>query len=65
MKETHNSLDYLLSAVNYQEHKWLICDLKVVGLVLGHQSGYTKYPFFCISGTTKLTTNIMSDKSGH
>ena len=32
MKETHNSKDYLLSAVNYQEHKWFICgDLKVVG----------------------------------
>ena len=25
MKETHNSRDHLLSAVNYQEHKWLIC----------------------------------------
>ena len=36
MKETHNSMDHLLFAVNYQEHKWLICeDLKVVGLVLG------------------------------
>ena len=28
-----------------QEHKWLICgDLKVVGLVLGIQGGYIKYP---------------------
>ena len=35
MKETHNSMDHLLSAVYYQEHKWLICgDLKMVGLVL-------------------------------
>ena len=39
MKETHNS-DHLLSAVNYQELKWLICeDLKVVGLALGLQGG--------------------------
>ena len=31
MKETHNSMDHLLSAVNYQEHEWLICgDLKVL-----------------------------------
>ena len=29
IKETHNSMDYLLSSINYQEHKWLICgDLK-------------------------------------
>ena len=42
-----NSIDHLLSAVNYQEHKWLICgDLKVVGLVPGLQGEYTKYPFF-------------------
>ena len=44
MKETHNSMDHLSPAVNYQEHTWLICeDLMVVGLVLGLQSGYTKY----------------------
>ena len=50
MKETHNSMDYLLPPVNYQEYKWLICeDLKVVGLVLGFQGGYTKYPcFLCL-----------------
>lgn len=50
MKETHNSMDRLLSALNYQEHKWLICgDLKVVGLILGLQGGYTKYPcFLCL-----------------
>ena len=51
MKETHNSIDHLLSAVNYQECKWLICeDLKVVGQVLGLQGGYTKYLcFLCLS----------------
>ena len=44
--KTHN-MDHLLSAVNYQEHKWLICrDLEVVGLVIGLQSGYAKYPCF-------------------
>ena len=40
-------MDHLLSAVNYQEHKWLIYRvLKVIGLVLGFQGGYTKYPCF-------------------
>ena len=50
MKETHDSMDSLLTALNYKDHKWLICgDLKVVALVLGLQGGYTKYPcFLCL-----------------
>ena len=50
MKETHDNMDQLLSALNYHDHGWLICgDLKVVGLVLGLQGGYTKYPcFLCL-----------------
>ena len=50
IKETHNSMDYLLSAVYYHEHKWLICgELKRVGLILGLQGGYTKFPcFLCL-----------------
>ena len=50
MRETHNSMGRLLSALNYKDHGWLMCgDLKVVGLVLGLQGGYTKYPcFMCL-----------------
>ena len=45
MKESHRSMEFLLSALNYKEHKWLICgDLKVVGIIVGLQGGYTKYP---------------------
>ena len=47
IKDTHDSMDQLLSALNYHDHGWLICgDLKVVGLVLGLQGSYTKYPCF-------------------
>ena len=47
MKVSHKNMVHLLSALNCQEHKWLICgDLKVVGLILGLQGGYTKYPWF-------------------
>lgn len=36
----HKRMQRLLSALNYQEQKWLICgDLKVVGLILGLQGG--------------------------
>lgn len=50
MKESYRTMERVLSLLNYEEHKWLICgDLKVVGLILGLQSGYTKYPcFMCL-----------------
>ena len=50
MKESHKSKDLLLSALKYQKHKSLICgDLKVVGIILGFQGGYTKHPcFLCL-----------------
>ena len=50
MKETHNNMDQFLSALNCHDPGWLICeDLKVVGLLLGLQGGYTKYPcFLCL-----------------
>ena len=50
MKESHKSMDLLLSALNYQGHKWLLRgDLKVVGIILGFQGGYTKHPcFLCL-----------------
>ena len=52
MKEPRKSMELLLSALTYQEHKWLICgDLKVAGTILGLQGGYTKYPcFLCYMG---------------
>ena len=47
MKESHKSMELLLSALNYLEHKLLICgDLKIGGLILGLQGCYTKYPYF-------------------
>ena len=59
MLETHITMARLLSAVNYQEYKWLIFgDLHIAGLVLALQGGHTKYP--CRVG---LTTNIKSDKT--
>ncbi|KAF2366395.1 hypothetical protein FHG87_002845 [Trinorchestia longiramus] len=43
MKESHKSMERLLSALNYQKQKWLICgDLKAIGLIQRLQGGYTK-----------------------
>ena len=49
-KETYEAMRHLLSCIDYEKHKWHICaDLKVVGLFLGLQLGYTKYLcFLCL-----------------
>jgi hypothetical protein len=50
MKETHENMATLLQAISYNSFQWHVSgDLKVVGLLLGLQSGYTKYCcFLCL-----------------
>ena len=40
----------LLQAINYSKHQWHICgELKIIGLLLGLQGGFTKYCcFLCL-----------------
>ena len=49
-KETYATMAHLLEIIKYREHNWKVCgDLKVVGLLLGLQSGFTKYScFLCL-----------------
>ena len=59
MKESYESMKLMLGKIKYEEFKWKLCgDLKVVGLLLGMQLGYTKY--CCLlcewdSGTRRIT----------
>ena len=47
MKETYKNMDLLLKAISYSKYGWKICgDLKVIGLLLGMESGYTKLCYF-------------------
>ena len=47
LKESYDNMALLLQKIKYSDHKWLVCgNLKVVGLLLGQQSGYTKLPCF-------------------
>lgn len=47
LKESYDNMALLLQKIKYSDHKWLVCgDLKVIGLLLGQQSGYTKLPCF-------------------
>jgi hypothetical protein len=44
MKENYENMDLLLKAISYSKYGWKICGyLKDIGLLLGIQSGYTKF----------------------
>ena len=47
LKEIYDSVKYVLEKISYCQHEWQICvDLKMVNVLLGQQSGFTKYPCF-------------------
>lgn len=47
LKEKYESVKYVLEKIRYDHHQWYICvDLKMVNILLGQQSGFTKYPCF-------------------
>lgn len=50
LKETYESMQLILRAINYDNYNWKICvDLKVVALLLGLQAGWTKHCcFLCL-----------------
>lgn len=50
LKEEYGILALVFEKVKYSEHSWLICgDLKILTILLGQQSGNTKYPcFLCL-----------------
>ncbi|GFV21245.1 uncharacterized protein TNCV_183961 [Trichonephila clavipes] len=47
LKECYENLEFILNKLSYSDHKWTICgNLKVISMLLGQQSGYTKFPCF-------------------
>ena len=50
LKESYRSIEILLNAIKYSNYKWKICgDLKVIGILMGMQGGFTKYCcFLCL-----------------
>ncbi|KAL4131092.1 hypothetical protein QTP88_008441 [Uroleucon formosanum] len=50
LKESYDNMKILLDAIKYNTYKWQICgDLKVIGMLMGMQGGFTKYCcFLCI-----------------
>lgn len=50
LKETYDVMQTVLDSVSYQRYQWDICgDFKALGILLGFQGGYVKYPcFLCL-----------------
>ena len=50
LKESYGSIEILLNAVKYSDYKWKVCgDLKVIGILMGMQGGFTKQCcFLCL-----------------
>ena len=45
LKENYVTMQTILDKIKYHEHRWYVCsDLKVCGILLGQQAGYTKFP---------------------
>jgi len=58
LSESYGTLKLVLEKIKYHEHESQICgDLKVIGLLLGLQRGYTKVPVSYASGTAGPGTN--------
>ena len=57
LKETYETMSRILEAIRYNEYKWVICsDLKVVAMICGMQTGYTKYMCpLCLWGSRKCS----------
>lgn len=65
MKETNEHISRNLDKISYHDYNWKLCaDLKVVVLLAGLQSGYTKYCRSYANGTAELETNITSYETG-
>jgi len=50
LKEEYRNIEMVLTKIKYSEHEWLVCgDLKILSMILGQQSGFTKYPcYLCL-----------------
>lgn len=47
LKETYETMSLLLEKIRYRDYNWNICgDLKVITILMGMQTGYTKYCCF-------------------
>ena len=58
MKEFYENIKLLLSKIQYSTQVWKICvDFKVLNILLGQQSGFTKHPCFMCEWDSRYRIN--------
>jgi len=63
-KETYLSLKKIIDVLNYNDHQWKICaDLKVISLLRGMQTGYTKNMCFMCLWHTRFAGDQYNEKN--
>ena len=57
LKEKYENIEILLESIQYNTYKWNICgDLKVVGIIMGLQGGFTKHCYFLCLWDSRATS---------
>jgi len=63
LKNDYKNIAMVLNKIKYTEHAWQICDdLKILTMILGQQSGFTKYPCFLCLWDSKDRSNHYTKK---
>ena len=61
LNETHENMKILPDAIDYKTHQWNICgDLKVIGMLMGMQTGFTKpCCFLCLWDSSAMNEHYV------
>ena len=58
MQESYENMEILLTKLKYHDHAWKVCvDIKVLNMLQGQQSGYTKFPCFLCEWDSRYKKN--------
>jgi len=63
LKEDYRNIEIVLDKIKYVEHKWQVCgNLKILTMILGQQSGFTKFPCFLCLWDSRDRENLCQNK---
>jgi len=62
LKEEYRNIE-MVAKIKYSEHEWPVYgDLKILSMILGQQSGFTKYHIIYVSGITGSKESLYSNR---
>jgi hypothetical protein len=64
LKESYENLALVLTKLSFKDQGWMMCgDIKVLSMLLGQQSGYTKYPCFLCEWDSRAKSQHWTPKT--